>query len=79
MNLGTGVGYSVLEVVRAFEKASGRAVPFQFSDRRPGDVKSCYADAAMAQALLGWSAELDLDRMCQDHWRWQEQYPDGYT
>ena len=77
VNLGTGNGYSVLEVVRAFEEASGKTVPFQFSGRRPGDVETCYADPSLAETLLGWRAEYGLDRMCQDHWRWQEQNPDG--
>ena len=77
VNLGTGNGYSVLEVVRAFEEASGKTVPFQFSGRRPGDVETCYADPSLAETLLGWRAEYGLDRMCQDHWRWQELNPSG--
>ena len=72
VNLGTGQGYSVLDVVRAFEKASGRPVPYRIVDRRPGDVAQCYADPSLARELLGWQAEMDLDAMCRDSWRWQE-------
>ncbi len=72
VNLGTGQGYSVLDVIRAFEKASGRPVPYRIVDRRPGDVAQCYADPALAGQLLGWRAEKDLDAMCRDSWRWQE-------
>lgn len=78
VNLGTGTGYSVLEMVAAFEKASGRPVPCQFDARRPGDIAICYADPAKAAMLLGWHAERGLDRMCADAWRWQLQNPDGY-
>lgn len=78
VNLGTGRGYSVLEVVRAFERASGRPVPYVIQPRRAGDVAACYADPSLAQALLGWKAEHDLDRMCADAWRWQQQNPQGY-
>lgn len=78
VNLGTGRGYSVLEVVKAFEKASGRAVPFEFLPRRAGDVASCFADPTMAFSQLGWRAEFALDDMCRDSWRWQESNPDGY-
>ncbi|MCY7315327.1 MAG: UDP-glucose 4-epimerase GalE [Rubrivivax sp.] len=79
VNLGTGHGYSVLEVVAAFSKASGRAVPFDVAPRRAGDVAACYADPALAQRLLGWRAEHDLARMCEDSWRWQSKNPEGYT
>jgi UDP-glucose 4-epimerase len=79
VNLGTGRGYSVLEVVRAFEQASGRQVPVQFAPRREGDVAQCYASTARAQALLGWQAHLGLDAMCADAWRWQSGNPDGYA
>lgn len=72
VNLGTGQGHSVLEVVAAYERATGRAVPIRIVDRRPGDVASCYADPTLASELLGWSATLDLDRMCVDAWRWQK-------
>lgn len=78
VNLGTGRGYSVLEVVREFERASGRAVPVRFAPRRPGDVASCFADPTLAWRTLGWKAELDLARMCEDAWRWQSSFPSGY-
>lgn len=77
-NLGTGRGYSVLEVVKAFERASGRDVPIQIIGRRTGDVAQSFADPAKAQAELGWKAEFDLDRMCEDAWRWQFNHPAGY-
>jgi UDP-glucose 4-epimerase len=79
VNLGTGVGYSVLEVVRAFEAASGRSVPYQIAPRRPGDVAACFADPTRAAALLGWRATRDLAAMCRDHWNWQRQFPQGYA
>ncbi len=79
VNLGTGRGCSVLEVVRAYAAASGRAVPYEVVARRPGDVAACYADPARAQRLLGWQARHDLDRMCADSWRWQAMNPEGYT
>ena len=78
VNLGTGRGYSVLEVVHAFEAASGRQVPYDLVGRRPGDIGSCYANPAAAHALLGWSAEYGIARICEDHWRWQSMHPDGY-
>ncbi len=78
VNLGTGCGYSVLEMIRAFEKASGRPVPYEIVPRRPGDVAECYADPALAQQLLGWKAERGVDDMCADQWRWQSQNPRGY-
>jgi UDP-glucose 4-epimerase len=78
VNLGTGRGYSVLEVVRAFEQASGRPVPYKIAPRRAGDVASCYADPRLARTLLGWSARHDLDRMCVDSWRWQSMNPNGF-
>ena len=78
VNLGTGNGYSVLEMVRAFERASGRPVPYRIVDRRPGDIAECYADPAQAERLLGWRAKLDIDAMCADAWRWQSGNPDGY-
>jgi len=79
VNLGTGVGCSVLDMVRAFERASGRAVPYQVAPRRTGDVAACYADPAQALALLGWQAQRGLDIMCEDTWRWQRNNPDGYA
>lgn len=78
VNLGTGRGYSVLDVVSAFERASGKPVPYQILPRRAGDVASCFADPAMAFEKLGWRAEFDLDDMCRDSWRWQEGNPEGY-
>jgi len=78
LNLGTGRGYSVLEVVKTFEQASGKAVPYEIVARRPGDVAQCYADPAYAQEVLDWKAELGIDRMCEDAWRWQSQNPKGY-
>jgi UDP-glucose 4-epimerase len=72
VNLGTGKGYSVLDMVRAFEQASGRPVPYRVVARRAGDVAQCYADASLAEYLLGWRAERGLDAMCRDSWRWQE-------
>jgi UDP-glucose 4-epimerase len=78
VNLGTGSGVSVLQLVRAFEAASGRAVPYQVVARRPGDVAACYADASRARALLGWQARRGLREMCEDSWRWQVQNPSGY-
>ena len=77
-NLGTGRGYSVLEMVRAFQKASGQTIPYQIVDRRPGDIAICYADPAYAKQKLNWSADYELDRMCQDTWRWQSKSPGGY-
>ena len=77
-NLGTGRGYSVLEVLHAFEKACGRSVPYLLVDRRPGDVAISYADPSRAAKDLGWTADKDIDRMCEDAWRWQLQNPDGY-
>jgi UDP-glucose 4-epimerase len=78
VNLGTGRGYSVLELIRAYEKASGRPVPHEVVARRPGDVAACYADPALARELLGWSARRDLDAMCADSWRWQSLNPNGF-
>ncbi|HKQ34000.1 MAG TPA: UDP-glucose 4-epimerase GalE [Nitrospiraceae bacterium] len=78
VNLGTGTGYSVLDIVRAFEQASGRSVPYKIAPRRPGDIASCYADPQRAFELLGWRAERGLSAMCADTWRWQSSNPDGY-
>jgi UDP-glucose 4-epimerase len=78
INLGTGRGYSVLEMVAAFSRASGRKVRYRIVPRRPGDIAACYADPACAADVLGWRAELGLDRMCADAWRWQSMNPDGY-
>jgi len=78
INLGTGRGYSVLEMVRAFEEASGRPVPYRIVGRRPGDIAACYADPTRARELLGWEARRDLKAMCRDSWRWQSRNPEGY-
>ena len=77
-NLGTGQGYSVLQMVRAFEQASGRPVPYRFAPRRPGDIAQCWADPRKAWAELGWRAERSLDEMMADTWRWQSRNPNGY-
>jgi len=77
-NLGTGRGSSVLEALRAFEEASGRAIPFRVVERRPGDIAECYADTTKAHRELGWSAEYDLDDMCRDAWKWQSRHPNGF-
>jgi len=79
INLGTGRGYSVLEMVAAFAQASGRPVPYRIAPRRPGDIASCYADPALAERLLGWKAERGVDAMCVDGWRWQSGNPQGYA
>ena len=78
-NLGTGTGYSVLEMVEAARKATGREIPYEIVARRPGDVAACYADPSRAERELGWRAELDLDAMAKDAWRWQVNNPDGFT
>jgi UDP-glucose 4-epimerase len=79
VNLGTGRGYTVLELVRAVEKASGRKVPYRAAPRRAGDAAAVYADPSLANKLLGWSAKRGLDDMCRDAWRWQSENPNGYT
>jgi UDP-glucose 4-epimerase len=79
INLGTGRGYSVLEMVRAFQAASGRKIPYEIASRRPGDVAICYADPYHAKEVLDWTAELDLQDMCEDTWRWQFMNPNGYA
>ena len=78
VNLGTGRGYSVLEMVRAFEQASGRRVPYRIMPRRAGDIAVCYADPSLAENRLGWRAKLGLEKMCEDAWRWQRLNPQGY-
>jgi len=78
VNLGTGRGYSVLEMVHAFEKASGRKVPYKVAARRPGDIASVYADPSLASRELGWKAERGIDEMCRDGWKWQSMNPDGF-
>ena len=78
INLGTGVGYSVLDMVKAFSKACGKEIPYEIKPRRAGDIAMCYADPAKAARVLGWKAEKGLDEMCADSWRWQSQNPNGY-
>ena len=78
-NLGTGKGYSVLDVIKAFEKACGKKIPYQIKERRPGDIATCYADATLAKEELGWEAEYGMDEMCADSWRWQSKNPNGYA
>jgi UDP-glucose 4-epimerase len=79
MNLGTGTGYSVLDMVRAFEQASGKPVAYRIESRRPGDVAACYADPKQALDLIGWRTERGLETMCADAWRWQSSNPEGYA
>jgi UDP-glucose 4-epimerase len=79
VNLGAGRGYSVLELIKAFEQASGRSIPYEMVARRPGDIAQCYADPTYAKERLDWHAELGIDRMCQDVWRWQSKNPKGYA
>lgn len=78
-NLGTGKGYSVLDVIKAFEKACGKKIPYQIKERRPGDIATCYSDATLAKEELGWEAEYGMDEMCADSWRWQSKNPNGYA
>ena len=77
-NLGTGHGYSVLDIVKAFEKASGKKVPYKIVSRRPGDIATCYSDPSKAKEVLGWEAKRGLAEMCEDSWRWQSQNPNGF-
>lgn len=79
INIGTGKGVSVLEMVKAFEKASGRAVPYEITGRRKGDLDAYYADATLAKKLLNWEAECSLEDMCQSLWKWQSENPNGYS
>jgi UDP-glucose 4-epimerase len=78
VNLGTGQGYSVLDMVKAFESASGSKVPYRIAPRRSGDIAKCFADPSYAKEILGWEATKDIDAMCSDTWRWQSQNPNGY-
>ncbi|SFV70028.1 UDP-glucose 4-epimerase [hydrothermal vent metagenome] len=78
INLGTGRGYSVLEMVKAFEKASGKKVPYKIAPRRAGDIATCFADPSYAKEVLGWIAKKGVDEMCEDSWRWQSNNPNGY-
>ncbi len=77
-NLGTGHGYSVLDIVKAFEKASGKQIPYKIVERRPGDIATCYSDPSKAKEVLGWEAKRGLAEMCEDSWRWQSQNPNGF-
>ena len=78
-NLGTGNGYSVLDMIKAFEKVSHKIIPYEFHVRRPGDIAVCYADPSKACEVLGWKAQYGLNDMCEDSWRWQENNPNGYS
>ena len=78
INLGTGRGYTVLEIIEAFARASGKKIPYKISKRRPGDIATCYAQTTLAKKLLGWKASRSLDAMCADAWRWQSKNPEGY-
>ena len=77
-NLGTGVGYSVLDIIKNFEKACGKEIPYKITPRRPGDIDMCYADPTKAKEELGWEATRSIDKMCEDAWRWQTRNPNGY-
>ncbi len=77
-NLGTGIGYSVLDIIKAFDKACGKELPYVIDARRPGDIATCYSDPAKALEVLGWKAEKNLEDMCRDAWNWQTKNPDGY-
>ncbi len=77
-NLGTGKGYSVMQVIRAFEKACGKTLKYEIKPRRSGDIAACYADSSKAKAELGWEAQYGIERMCEDSWRWQSNNPNGY-
>ena len=77
-NLGTGKGYSVLEVLHAYEKACGKTLPYEIKERRPGDIPTCYADSAKAKRELGWEAQYGIEEMCEDSYRWQSMNPNGY-
>lgn len=79
VNLGTGQGYSVLDMVKAFEHASGQEVPYVFAPRRPGDIAACFADPSLAASLLGWKSEFGIDAMCRDSWNWQHRHPTGFN
>lgn len=78
-NLGTGIGYSVLDIIHNFEKACGKKIPYKIVERRPGDIDICYADPGKAKTELGWEAKRNIDKMCEDAWRWQTKNPKGYT
>ena len=77
-NLGTGIGYSVLDMVKAMGKACGHEIKYKVGERRPGDIATCYADASLAKTEMGWEANIDLDEMCRNLWSWQAQNPNGF-
>src|SRR5690625_7551007 len=77
-NLGTGKGYSVLEIVKTFERVTGVNIPYEITERRPGDAAACFADPAKAEKELNWRAEKSLADMCRDAWKWQQKHPNGY-
>ena len=77
-NLGTGIGYSVLEMIEAFKKASGCEIPYEIVGRRTGDIAKCFADVAFAKKMLGWEAKHNLQEMCEDTWKWQSLNPNGF-
>ena len=79
LNLGTGIGYSVLDIIKAFEHACGKKLPYVIDPRRPGDIATCYSDPSKAEAMIGWRAEKNLQDMCRDAWNWQTKNPDGYV
>ena len=78
-NLGTGQGHSVIEVINAFEKASGKTIPYEISPRRDGDIASCWTDPSKAKEELDWTTEFNLNQMMEDTWRWQKNNPEGYN
>jgi UDP-glucose 4-epimerase len=78
VNLGAGKGYSVLDLVKAFEQASGKKIPYKIVDRRQGDIATCYADVSLVKEKLNWEVKYDLQGMCEDSWRWQSMNPNGY-
>jgi UDP-glucose 4-epimerase len=79
VNIGTGIGYSVLDMIKAFEKASGKKVPYQIVQRRTGDISTCYSDSSFAKEVLNWESKKTIDDMCIDSWKWQNQNPNGYN
>ena len=79
INLGTGKGYSVLDMVKAFEKASGKTVPYKIAPRRTGDIAKCFANPSYAKKILDWEAKKSIDEMCEDSWKWQSNNPNGYS
>ena len=78
-NLGTGVGYSVLDIINCFEKTTGKEIPYVITERRLGDIATCYANVGKANKILGWKAEKNIEKMCEDSWRWQQQNPAGFN